>query len=287
MNKSQNGSSMTLTPTNNFTKMAIAKTFEFNEPHFIEQLFLPLKKLGVNAFFYSAFLNNQRINCISNHIDWLQYLHDNIHKYKNTFENQFHFRPGFSVDLLNIFPKKEMVIDMFEHDMKNGIYLSHGSKDKKHSEIFIFTTAKLPHSSNQQLLENISKLHQFSLSFKEKAQHLIKRTRLKDIEIQKSNASQFISQSSTETTDEFIEVNRYYLGPQLDDIYLTKTQFFYVKHFLLGKSTKQIAQIYGISSRTVEKQLQLVRQKLGCNSANQLIEVIRYSSLFYSIFFQD
>lgn len=267
--------------------MAIANTLRVNEHDFLEQLLLPLKKLGVNAFFYSAFFNNSRVNCISNNVSWLQYLYDNIHKYKNTFETQFNFRPGFSVDLLNIFPKKEMIIDMFEHEMKNGIYLSNGSKDKKYSEVFVFTTSKIPESSNQKLIENVSKFHQFSLAFKEKAQPLIKRTRLKIAEIQKCNDIQSISQTVTNDHNDFVEVNRYYLGAQFDDLYLTKTQFLYVKNFLLGKSTKQIARIYGVSPRTVEKHLQLVKQKLGCNSEKQLIDVIRYSSLFYSIFLQD
>lgn len=89
------------------------------------------------------------------------------------------------------------------------------------------------------------------------------------------------------THSQLYDSKRYYLDPPNSDIYLTKKQFLYVKEYLRGKSSKQIANKFFVSPRTVEKQLELVKQKLGCNTEKTLFDAIQNSALFYPIFFRN
>lgn len=268
----------------NPTAYAIAKTLKSGAISELEQLFMPLKNLGVNAFFYSRFQDSCRINCISNHAKWLQYLHDNIHTYKNNFETQFHFKPGFSIDLMNIFPKRGMIIEMSQHELNNGIYLSTVSRDKKSSEIFVFTTTEIPEHSNQRLLEKTSFFYQFTNYFKEKASQIIKNTQLTNNEIVKFAQQSF--QKHTETNNP-ITLDRYYLGAPYDDIYLTKKEFNYVKELFLGKSFIEIANYYSIATQSVKTTFQELLNKLECKTYHELLAKIIYSPLFYPIFIKN
>lgn len=59
--------------------------------------------------------------------------------------------------------------------------------------------------------------------------------------------------------------------------YLTKTQFSCLYHLARGKNIKMIAQLKGISPRTVENHLSQAKEKLNFSSNLQLINLFEKS----------
>lgn len=63
---------------------------------------------------------------------------------------------------------------------------------------------------------------------------------------------------------------RFWLPNKLGNEYLTKKEFEVLKLILLGKTSKQIAKILGISYRTVEEHTGNIRKKLQCSSKYEI-----------------
>lgn len=268
-----------------FTKKAVAKVLKAGVAQDLVHICEPLAKLGINAFFYSRFHEAKRVNCLSNNFKWLQHLHDNILNYNDYFENMFHFRSGFSVDFLSLFSKAKMTVDLTDHGMKNAIYISNVSKDRKFSETFVFTTPENGEVGNQKLIDTLTALNQFCIFFKGQAHGIIQKTQLTERELGVADCPLNNPQLPT-ATEPLFAVKRYYLGAPHDDVYLTKKQFVYLREYLRGKTIKEAADICSVSPRTIEKQLELLRQKLNCDTKSKLIDIIFHSQLFYPIFLQ-
>ena len=64
---------------------------------------------------------------------------------------------------------------------------------------------------------------------------------------------------------------RYYLGPDLDNAHLTLREIEVFKRVLLGYSARQIAEVVGISPKTVEGHIENLRTKLQAGSKGELI----------------
>lgn len=59
---------------NNPTIIAISKTFKEDACSVLHELCKPLEELGINSFFYSKFIEGNRVNLISNNGLWLDHL---------------------------------------------------------------------------------------------------------------------------------------------------------------------------------------------------------------------
>lgn len=64
---------------------------------------------------------------------------------------------------------------------------------------------------------------------------------------------------------------RYYLGPDLDNVYLTLREIEVLKRILLGYSARQIGETIGISRKTVEGYIENLRTKLQSGSKGEII----------------
>jgi DNA-binding CsgD family transcriptional regulator len=263
------------------TIMAISKSLNADTCRNLIEISTPLVELGINAFFYSKFYEANRVSLLSNNLKWLEHLKINFQRYKMNFEGQFHFRPGFSIDYLNYFTYSKMTKDMIEHDMKNAIYLSNVSRDRKYSETFVFTTSDDGDKSNQRLSSKIDNLNEFCLIFKDKANSIIQDTQ---VTVNELHQCKNIKESSVEFMKITPGIKRYYLGSPNENVFLTPKEFEYLSEYLQGKSAKMIGNLYSVSPRTIEKRLESIKKKLSCHNKSELIEKIIYSQLFYPHF---
>ncbi|MDP1601744.1 MAG: LuxR C-terminal-related transcriptional regulator [Legionella sp.] len=256
------------------TQIALSKSLDINVCNSLIEITEPLKKFNINAFFYSKFYQGKRVNLLSNYPSWLEHLRKFHSYYKTTFNDQFHFRPGFSIDFLGGFDPSQMAVDMAEHNLKNAIYISNVSKDKMFSEVFVFTTDNSEGNGSKHLSNLVDDLSEFCFVFKDKGNGLIKHTQV---------SLDTIAQAEN-TKNKKPYTKRYYLGSPYDDYYLTQKEFDYLKEYLSGSSSKNIAKKYAVSFRTVEKRLELLKHKLDCRNKSDLLEKIIYSQLFYPFF---
>lgn len=266
----------------NPTIIAIAKTFKENACKALGELCKPLEGTGINSFFYSKFIDGNRVNLISNNGSWLDHLQNNLVNYKSVFEKNFHFKPGFSIDYLDYFPKTAMHKDMADFNMNNAIYLTNVSSDRRFSEVFLFATVEK--ESNKQLQTHIDYLNEFCFLFKDKARTIIQKTEVTDIELQFCNANQLPPYGESNS---LVLAQRYYLGAPHDDCYLTNREFIFLKKYLHGLTAKEIGILFNLSARTVEARLAIIKQKLNCKNKAQLLECVLHSQLFYPIFIKN
>ncbi len=227
------------------TKQTVSNFLKSKTTSDLTNICSSLTNIGINCMFYARFINRIRVNALSNHFQWAQHFGDNILKHTLCFENQFHFRPGFSIDFMNMLVKTKMITAMFDMGLKNAIYLSNISDDGKHAEVFMFTTAN---QNNQQLLEKVDTLNHFCLSFKERASHIIQNTQLSD---QQLNAISGLS--------------------PISELNITKRMEDYLICLILGLTQKQIAYDFNISQKSVEKYMDIIKDKLHCNSRHEII----------------
>ena len=247
----------------------------------IESICSPLKKWGINSFFYSAFQGADRINLLSNNVSWLNHLEANLERYSLRFENQFHYRPGFSIDYLTYFIISPMALDMIEQGMKNAIYLTNVSKDRKFSEVYIFTTPDGNEDGNRRLNAHLDLLNQFCFEFKDKASKIIQATRLNTWDLK---ACQKMDSPAFGFSETVPQCKRYYLGAPYDDLYLTHKELLYLKAYLNGVSCKAIANSFNLSHRSVETRLLAIKNKMDCKNKADILEKIMCSQLYYLIF---
>lgn len=71
--------------------------------------------------------------------------------------------------------------------------------------------------------------------------------------------------SPSKTEDGFDEKGRLWLPIKLGNEYLTKKEVNVLRLILLGKTSKQIAKILGISHRTIEEHTEKIKRKLQCS----------------------
>lgn len=247
----------------------------------IDEICRPLKKWDINSFFYSSFHEMNRINLLSNNSNWLNYLKSNLSSYRLRFENQFHYRPGFSIDYLSYFSVSQMTQDMIQQGMKNAIYLTNVSKDRKFSEVFIFTISDTHDNSTLRLATNVDNLNIFCFEFKDKAQQLIKQTRLNESDLNQCDKNNFPRYGFDNKEPNF---KHYYFGAPNDDLYLTHKEFLYLKAYMNGESCKTIAKNFNMSYRSIETRLQIIKNKIGCKNKSEILDKIICSQLYYLFF---
>ncbi|MBS0359315.1 MAG: helix-turn-helix transcriptional regulator [Proteobacteria bacterium] len=129
-------------------------------------------------------------------------------------------------------------------------------------------------------ITNIDILEKFRIYFKQKAHDLIERHKLNPIKLPNFDRAQNSYKKENYRIDKeqllkAIALDEYNLNNQI----LPKREVECLAYLSLGKSSKETAKIMKISHRTVEKHLEIVKDKLGCNTKNQLKEIFIDSEL--------
>ncbi len=72
----------------------------------------------------------------------------------------------------------------------------------------------------------------------------------------------------------FDEKGRFWLPSKLGNEYLTKKEVTILRVILLGKTSKQIAKILGVSYRTIEEHTEKIKRKLQCSYKHEIHSIV-------------
>lgn len=228
-----------------------------------------LNPIGITYFNYIKIYNQDcSREMLTNKPEWTN------HFYSNALYNSVG-----AVDVEHLLPKGYFLWS--EMDAKDPIYqqgreffnIDNGVtfvvKRKEATLLYIFAANRDNYAINNFYISNIDLLQRFIHYFTNQAQQLIKEAAQHRVYLptpQKINTERVNNIMLSDTLrNDFLkktEVPRYYLLNESDDLYLTKRQAEYASLFITGLSAKQIAQRTHVSYRTVEGQLQEIKNKI-------------------------
>lgn len=119
-------------------------------------------------------------------------------------------------------------------------------------------------------------LYRFIYFFKQQAQKYLKATEenllyfpvIKHAHSKKESdqVEQFLQQTQT---------NRYYLGEAFSDAYLTEKEMICAQWLFLGKSAEEIGIIENNATKTVQRHIENIKEKLNCHKQTEMIQILR------------
>ncbi|KIE05186.1 hypothetical protein NF27_EM00120 [Candidatus Jidaibacter acanthamoeba] len=173
-----------------------------------------------------------------------------------------------------------MLIDKF--NVGNGISFF----QKKHDiiECWSFVMDCTHEQGDLFLLDNISFLKQFILYFNHHSRSLVENLISSKISLPKLPKELVLSiikqNNDQQITTKNIQIQNYSINiTENNCINLTKREVECLQNLALGKSVKEIANILGISDRTVEVHLNNIKLKSGYNHRSQLVSMYLKSDI--------
>lgn len=244
----------------------------------IIELGQPLTKANINGLFYGEYYNHQRNCLVGNRPDWLNYWKEKCYQastYSGKDVNKF--TPGKTQFCFDQFANSQSLLDLFDHQMRSGIYYFNTSLDGQYTEFFLFTLNQSYELGHAYLRSIEPELLKYMAYFKEKALPIIQSSRLpKDLYIENNNPTLPVLCGCELNVP---ESKKYILNYPFNDVTLTHKQFVFLRYLLQGFTNKEIAKIISISPRTVEKHFELIKQKLNCDSRKTLFHKLLNSNL--------
>jgi len=141
----------------------------------------------------------------------------------------------------------------------------------EHIEISAFAIDKNFSDPINYYFNNIEKLKDFVFDFKKQGEKLIKKARsIENIIKIGSLEKNKVPPTSTNINNTLIKIKGLY-----GDVFITKRELGCLHYLLMGYTAKQIASYINLSYRTVENIFYRIRQKIGCQSKNELITILR------------
>ncbi len=243
----------------------------------------PLRKcLGINSFGYMRTYNDcSYLSLLDGYEDYSKKFFESIPKSDPHFIEAIQTAPygEASFALWPTMPKVlTPILSLLDaYSLWHGFQITYRRED--YCEMFSFTFDKQAGDRSAFYMQNIPILLKFINYFKAQAIDLI--------DCHKSSLALFPERFDTN----FIDNNK--LQQFLSDIdkslvlkdlngniaHLTHRESECLKAFANNKTCKEVAQLFGISPRTVELHIHNIKQKLGINYKNQLIDI--YASNLY------
>jgi DNA-binding CsgD family transcriptional regulator len=168
-----------------------------------------------------------------------------------------------------------------EKEISELLGLSHGITSVEVGdnfyEVFSFDTDH----ANIYLIDK-TLLSRFIFYFRDTARHLIKRAESEKIILPSKAASNRISEQVMQEMLSYLSettINRYYLGPQYNDTYLTAKEVSCIYWMLSGKTAEEIGLITNTRPKTIQRHLENIKFKLNCAKQTQIIKIFLESDL--------
>lgn len=270
----------------------LEKHYALTSSKFVQEICNPLlASVGITHFNYIKIYNKDcSRELLTNNPDWIE------HFYKNALYTSI-----AAVYIEHLIPKGYFLWS--EMDTKDPIYLqgrdifnidngiSFVIKRDDVTYLYIFGSSREKYEINNFYVANIDIMQRFIHYFTDKGQDIINESkkhriylptqqkidmnRVNDIVVSDKLRTQFL---------ENLKINRYYLLNESDDLYLTRRQADIARLFTKGLTSKKIAQVIGISHRTIEGYLLDIKHKVQDTtnqtlSKDQLIRILRNSNL--------
>lgn len=246
---------------------------------------------GLTYFnFVRVYKNNDRIS-LSNNKDWMKFVFSTREKYKLFDELLLYKHRNYIIwDLV-----PEIYNDELMQCAKKQFNIAHGvtliARQGDFIEFCYFGTTPENDNINHYYVNNKDIFKAFILFFKDKAQEIILAAE-KDLIPLSSHESIYTQSFECEQLladiddinkrklfFEACNINRFYLGGNLKNTYLSLREAECIALLLDGFSPKEIALRMNISDRTVEKHIDSVKKKTGCSFRNELLNKLKESEL--------
>lgn len=226
-----------------------------------------LKKNNLNYFLYDRTYDDGHRFTLCNHSDWTnhyyQYDYQNIGKFErhsSCYQNCFVLWDWWTKDSHS---HKIMKISADSFDICHGLTLVKCGSN--YFDTFNFATNKNNFFINEFYLSNIDLFENFSLYFLEQSKSLIRKAN-KDLYFVEYKNIDFYS----EHPDTLLNTGKLNLLNLYNKPILSYRELNCVNWLLKGKTVSEVAMILDISTRTAEKHLISIKEKLNCRTMFQL-----------------
>lgn len=239
----------------------------------IAQISKPLRKLGIINFTYmKSFLDGSRIylddtpDTVDIYLKGKYYLKSNIECPPDYYKDQ--------VILWSHLPDQKVFDDCLRsRSIDHGIIMF--EPHEEHLEMFCFAAKSDNHGVINTYLSNMDNLLNFKNYFREKAAPIIKKAEKNKILLPFNNAlMDFTNEIGRIQLPEVRQVNS-----NIHEL-LSRRQIECCSLLMVGNTAKEIGTALGISTRTVEFYIQLIKSKLHCRNKAALIS--KLSRYFHS-----
>ncbi len=260
------------------------QTSDFLPLHYNESVLPALRDIcsplfssfGFTTFAYLRFLNNGKLLHVSTNHDWLQFyagqnLFNDVERYKNEINSIPENGIGYFLRSTKVSPDFASLLEKFDLWHAISIYIRHPN----YCESYCFATVADNHQIHDLYHNNMDILKHFILYFKSKGHTWLDHS---------DSAKLFTTTSPSFQEDEkflldkkineFLsqtKVHKFYFGDNQHSITLSPRQAECLVHLSNGKSTKEIGKKIGISHRTVETHLELLKHKVGRHTKSDLV----------------
>lgn len=278
-----------------YSSKTVQKLIELAACDSMEEICKPLfTHFGFNVFVYVKMFKDGSTTILSNRGDWLNYFYQS--QYVNPNVDKPAIKAGYylNLDELDI-PDKQIEIAREQFNADNWLNIIQTSSE--YHEVYGLATPKGHYQIINTYINNKEELEHFILYFKDKAHDLIShadKNRILPASLSATSTHQIITKDESALIKEkFLRdttINRFFLKGLPEGKYLTKREFEITKLLAHGKLIKEIAEILGLTHRTVAYYIDNAKARLGCFSRSQLINyVIQASSrdVFFDVINKD
>lgn len=177
----------------------------------------------------------------------------------------------------NGYEKDNVFAAVYDYGVWNGLIIY--QKD----EIFSFGTKKDNTSILNLYVNELDFIEHFILYFKSKARDLIYSREAESSLIINDPSKPVIARDlNQEKYRQFLaetKINKYNFKIKDIDLFLPKKHAQCLFHLSEGKTSKETGNLLNVSSRTVEKYLEILKSQTGCHSSSQLLNLFTKSAL--------
>ena len=234
---------------------------------YINALCAPLfEQHGLNYFSYGHIENKNFLSCLLTNPEWYKYFWEK----KSVFvipeskdpatKDYFYFwdegLPSQAViDARNIF------------GMTNGITMV--SKRETYVDYFTFTSRRDNNQIGSFYLNNLDVFKSFTRYFLDKVKHLIPGARRNAIPVPNLGDKLVLDINSSLS---------------FSSVKFTLKELDCIKYLIKGLTSREIAELLGLSPRTIEDRIEMIKNKLGCERKSQIITKLEAVSLPSSVY---
>ena len=256
----------------------------------IDEICVPLKRLGVTYVSYMKNFKNHKQIYLSNSNDWIKCYYDNA-LYRSSL---FHGSPTIYSSGYYLWPpySKKEVFSFGRNNFNSDNGITFIEKQKDSCEFFFFSGDSNNIGLVNLFINNIDLLKRFTIYFKDKANKILRLAERNKILLTEhyndwvSNDCEFnlISNATTKCyRDLFIDTTKIKKYPIIIErrevITLSAREIDCALGLLEGKTSKEIANKLRVSTRSIEAYLENLKLKLNCYKKSELIDILLKNNL--------
>lgn len=262
---------------------SISKLIELAACDSVEQICKPLFTCyGFNVFVYVKMFKDGSTTILSNRGDWLNYFYQS--QYVNPNVTNPTIKSGYYLNLNELdIPDNQIKIARENFNADNWLNII--QTNLGYDEVYGLATPRGYYQIINTYINNKDALEHFILYFKDKAHDLIKKADMNRIiptEVSIVTPDQLIIKDENSNVKEKFyqetKINRYFLRGLPHNKYLTKREFEIASLLANGKQMKEVADLLGLTHRTVAYYLDNAKTRLNCFSRSQLIDIVTKSN---------